>query len=132
MDSTTLPSSRFTSASSRRPLANPSSSTRRSARAAINRTEAIDATLALIRAARNRLPIDLPADYVDHVRNVVRFHELDDLGRQTVGYRSLGAIDYLMAELYDYFALRLVDADVLAERMSEETYVRTRFEWIRS
>lgn len=92
--------------------------------AAIKRTEAIDATLGLIRATRNRLPIDLPEGYVDHMRNVVRFHELDELGRQTVGYRSLGAIDYLMAELYDYFALRLVETEVLAERMSEQTYVR--------
>jgi len=92
--------------------------------AAIKRTEAIDATLALIRVARNRLPSDLPEGYVDQMRNVVRFHDLDELGRRTVGYRSLGAIDYLMAEVYDYFALRLFEADVLAERMSEETYVR--------
>ncbi len=92
--------------------------------AAINRTEAIDATLALIRATRNRLPIDLPEGYVEHMRNVVRFHELDDLGRRTVGYRSLGPNDYLMAELYDYFALQLAQVEVLAHEMARPTYVR--------
>jgi Phage terminase large subunit (GpA) len=91
--------------------------------AAIKRTEAIDATLGLIRMTQNRLPMDLPEGYVDQMRNVVRFHDVDEVGRQTVGYRSLGPIDYLMAEVYDYFALCLVDAEGLYKEMSQETYV---------
>jgi Phage terminase large subunit (GpA) len=91
--------------------------------AAINRTEAIDTTLALIRTTRNRLPIDVPEGYVDHMRNVVRFHELDELGRQKVGYRALGPNDYLMAEVYDYLALRLLQADLFAGQILQTTHV---------
>ena len=92
--------------------------------AAVKRTEAIDMTLGLIRMRQNRLPLDLPEDYADQMRNVVRFHDLDELGRQTVGYRSLGSIDYLMAEVYDYVATCLVQAEGLAVEMSQTTYTR--------
>jgi hypothetical protein len=91
--------------------------------AAIKRTEAIDTTLGLVRMTRNRLPMDLPEGYVEQLRNVVRFHDRDEVGRQTVGYRSLGPIDYLMAEVYDYLALRLVEAEGLYKEMSQEEYV---------
>ena len=72
--------------------------------AAINRTEGIDTTLGLIRTMRNRLPIDLPEGYVDQMRNAVRVQEVDELGRRTAGYRHPGPFDYLMAEVFDYFA----------------------------
>jgi hypothetical protein len=88
--------------------------------AAIRRTEAIDETLTLIRAARNHLPTDRPANYVEHLRNVVRFHGRDDLGKETVGYRSLGSIDYLMAEVYDHFAFLLAEGEhIVIAQMSQ-------------
>jgi hypothetical protein len=92
-------------------------------RAAVNRTEAIDKTLDRIRLMQNQLPIDLPEDYVQHLRNAVRFHDVDDVGRRTVGYRSTGPIDYLMAEVYDDFALDLARAEVLSETISTVSYV---------
>lgn len=91
-------------------------------KAGLKRTEAIDATLGLIRATRNRLPIDLPAGYVEQLRNAVRFHELDELGRRTVGYKAHGPIDYLMAEVYDLFARELFKADWIYQELSQETY----------
>jgi len=91
--------------------------------AAIKRTQAIDATLALVRATRNRLPMDLPEGYVDQMRNVVRYHELDELGKRKVGYRSLGPIDYVMAEVYDLAARQLIEIEIgVAEISREERY----------
>lgn len=89
--------------------------------AGVKRTEAIDATLGLIRQARNRLPQDLPEGYVAQMRNAVRFHEVNDVGRRVVGYRSIGAIDYLMAEVYDLFAAHLFDTETLHEQMTAQT-----------
>lgn len=89
--------------------------------ASVKRTEAIDATFGLIREGRNRLPQDLPPGYVDQLRNTVRFHEVDEVGRRVVGYRNLGAIDYLMAEVYDLFAAELFDLENVHAAMTVET-----------
>lgn len=55
------------------------------------------------------------------MRNAVRFHEVNDVGRRVVGYRSIGAIDYLMAEVYDLFAAHLFDTETLHEQMTAQT-----------
>lgn len=89
--------------------------------AGVKRTDAIDATLGLVRSTKNRLPMDLPDGYVAQMRNVVRFHEIDEVGRRIVGYKSLGAIDYLMSEVYDFFATELAKAEKLEQSMSAET-----------
>ena len=75
--------------------------------AGIKRTEAIDATLSLVRQGRNLLPLDWPEDYVSHMRAASRFHEVDEVGRRTVGYKKLGPDDYLLAELYDLMGTEL-------------------------
>lgn len=91
-------------------------------KAAVKRTEAIDATLGLVRSNRNRLPADLPEGWVDQMRNVVRFHELDEMGRRTVGYKSIGAIDYLMCEVYDFLARQLVEVEIVAEAITADSF----------
>lgn len=75
--------------------------------AGIKRTEAMDATTSLVRAGRNLLPLDWPDDYVSHMRAASRFHDVDEVGRRTVGYKKLGPDDYLLAELYDLMATEL-------------------------
>jgi hypothetical protein len=96
-----------------------------SRKAAIKRTQAVDATLGLVRSTRNRLPAELPEGYVDQMRNVVRFHELNELGKRRVGYRSLGPIDYLMSEVYDFAARELVEVEVeVNQLLDEEQYVQ--------
>jgi hypothetical protein len=75
--------------------------------AGIKRTEAIDATLSIVRAGRNLLPTDWPEDYVSHMRAASRFYEVDEVGRKTVGYKKLGPDDYLLAEVYDLMATEL-------------------------
>ena len=87
-----------------------------------------------MRATHNQLPVDVPQGYVDQMRNVVRFHEIDEMGRRVVGYKSLGHIDYLMSEVYDFFAGELLKAEVLGSEMSEETvfYLDDHFEFERS
>ena len=78
-----------------------------------------------MRSTRNRLPAELPEGWVDQMRNVVRFHELDELGKRKVGYKSLGPIDYLMSEVYDFAARELVEVEVLVEdTLDEEQYVQ--------
>lgn len=75
--------------------------------AVVRRTEAIDATMSMIRAQRNLLPQDLPEGYVAHMQAPVRFYEKDAVGKTVVGYRSSGPDDYMMCELYDLVAKEL-------------------------
>jgi hypothetical protein len=70
----------------------------------VRRTEAMDAVSEMIRSQRNHLPLDLPVGYVDAMQAPVRIVEDDPLGRKSVTYRSMGADDYFMAELYDLIA----------------------------
>jgi len=76
-------------------------------RASVRRTEAMDATMQLIREQRNLLPQDLPEGYVEHMRAPVRSVDKDATGRTIVGYRSTGADDYFMAEAFDLIATEL-------------------------
>lgn len=75
--------------------------------ASVRRLEALDATLEQIRLRKNLLPLDLPAGYVEQMQSPTRFAEEDELGRQTVGYRSTGPDDYAHAETYDLVAEEL-------------------------
>jgi hypothetical protein len=70
----------------------------------VRRTELMDATAELIRAQKNALPLDLPHGYVEAMQAPVRVVVRDDLGRNSVTYRSAGADDYFMAEAYDVVA----------------------------
>jgi hypothetical protein len=87
----------------------------------IRRTEAIDAALNMIREQRNELPLNRPEDYDQHLMNVIRFTEKDDLDKVTVGYRSHGPDDYVHAETYDLVAyeawmVRMAVEDAMDER----------------
>lgn len=76
-------------------------------RAAVGRTEMIDATVERIRSQRNLLPWDLPEGYVDQLLSMVRRVEKDEEDRVSVTYRATGPFDYLMAEGYDMVATEL-------------------------
>ena len=52
-------------------------------------------------------PADWPEDYVSHMRAASRFHEVDEVGSETVGYKKLGPDDYLLAEVYDLMGTEL-------------------------
>jgi intein/homing endonuclease len=71
---------------------------------AVKRTTTISATLAQIRLQRNHLPVDLPSDYVKHLRSAIPYQEEDEKGRVVVGFRKQGDDDYLQAEAYDLVA----------------------------
>ena len=73
-------------------------------RAAVGRTQAIDAALADVRLQRNELPCVLPADYSAHLQAVIRLVDRDGLGRKRPRYHSLGADDYLHSEVFDWVA----------------------------
>lgn len=70
----------------------------------VRRTEAIDATLQMIREQRNELPMDRPEDYDRNMKAVVRFVEKDEFDKLKIGYRSTGPDDYVHAEVYDLIA----------------------------
>lgn len=70
-----------------------------------HRTTLIDATLDSIRQRTNMLPVNIPEDYVDHMRAPVRFQEEDEEdGTMRTGYRIEVAHDYMQAEAYDLAA----------------------------
>lgn len=89
-------------------------------RASVRRTEAMDATINMIRTQRNLLPLDLPEDYVEHMQAPVRFLEKDEMDKVTVGYRSVGPDDFFMAETYDIVAVELFWLRVLVDDASRE------------
>ncbi len=70
----------------------------------VRRVEAIDATFELVRQQKNLLPLDTPEGYLQHMQNLVRVADEDELGRMVVEYRSMGPDDYAMAEVYDVVA----------------------------
>ncbi len=78
-------------------------------RVGASRTEAIDAALSGIRRQHNLLPDHLPPEYVRHLQAAVRVVEPDALGRRRARYRSLGADDFLHAEVYDSIARDLLE-----------------------
>lgn len=82
----------------------------------MRRTELISATLDLVRAQKNWLPVNLPEEYVKHMRSAVLMKEEDDKGRVKVFYAKQGPDDYMQAESYDtaagevWWAIMLGDA----------------------
>lgn len=73
--------------------------------ASVRPVEAFDATLELVRAQRNLLPIDWPADYVEHMQSPVRTAPIKNaLGVEEVEYIFNGPSDYFHAEVYDVVA----------------------------
>lgn len=81
----------------------------------VQRVPVMDATIEVMRAQRNLLPGDLPADYVDHMVANRRKNEKDEFGRETVYYEANGPDDYFQAEVYD-----LVATEVLKIRLEVE------------
>lgn len=73
----------------------------------VRRTDAIDATLDLVRQQRNLLPPVLPDKYAEHMQALIRVAEKDPSGRKKVRYESTGADDYAHAEVYDLVASEL-------------------------
>lgn len=88
----------------------------------VRRTEAMDATAEQVRAQRNMLPLDLPHGYVDAMQAPVRVVTRDELGRVMVTYRSMGADDYFMAELYDLVATELWHFRQAREEQQREVF----------
>ena len=70
----------------------------------VRRTEAIDATLEMIRRQANHLPQNLPEGWVAQMQANVRFAEEDEFGKKVTGYRKRGDDDFLHAEVYDLVA----------------------------
>lgn len=75
----------------------------------VDRTKAFDGMLALVRAQKNWLPLDVPDDYFDHMKAPTRYMEEDEKvsGKVKVGYRSTGPDHYAHAELFDLVATEL-------------------------
>lgn len=68
------------------------------------RVNAIDAAFDMIRTQRNRLPGDLPEDYIRDMQNLIRTVEVDKLGKKKVSYERMGPDDFAHAEVYDLLA----------------------------
>lgn len=88
----------------------------------VRRTEAMDATAELVRAQKNALPLDLPHGYVQAMQAPVRVVVKDDLGRNNVTYKSSGADDYFMSELYDVVATELWYYRMALDDQKRETF----------
>ncbi len=73
--------------------------------ATVRRTEAIDASIELVRSQRNLLPADWPEHYPIQMRNVYRKVEVDDVtGKMKGHYLSTGPDHAMHAEVYDLIA----------------------------
>jgi len=89
----------------------------------VRRLEAIDEMMASFRAQRNLLPLDLPDQYVAHLRSLVRVRTADPFGNERVVYQATGPDDFAHAETYDLVAGLLWRIRRLAEDLSRETLV---------
>jgi len=99
----------------------------------VNRTVAIDTMLSLIRGQLNRLPINPPEDYKEHLQAPTRI-VLNEIEMQAgaaknqsprgtrVFYRSAGADDYAMAEVFDVVAKECWDYRTLLHAAGEGTF----------
>ena len=90
----------------------------------VRRLEAIDEMMAAFRAQRNLLPLDLPDQYVAHLRSLVRVRTADPFGNERVVYQATGPDDFAHAETYDLVAGLLWRIRRLAEDLSRETVVQ--------
>ena len=86
-------------------------------RASVRRTEAIDALQERIRSQRERLPLDLPTDFVQQMCANVRSVEQDDLGKVKVLYRADGPDDWAQAGTY---ALVAADCWWIRQQVNQE------------
>lgn len=77
--------------------------------ALVRRTQVIDTMLTNFRQQFVLLPPldELPPDYPDHLKAVVRVKETKDAGELKVYYRSIGDDDFALAECYDVMATDL-------------------------
>lgn len=100
----------------------------------VQRVPVMDATIEIMRAQRNLLPGELPADYVDHMVANRRTREKDQFGKETVRYESSGPDDYFQAEVYDVVATEVlkVRLEVDAATTPEVTSLDERLEFQRS
>lgn len=73
----------------------------------VRRVEMLDATLEMVRAQQNRLPLDWPDDYAAHMKALQRVVEKNDAGQVIVKYISTGPDDFAFAEAYDVVATEL-------------------------
>ena len=101
----------------------------------VRRTEAIDATLTMIREQRNLLPPDAAPEYGEQLQSIVRVVERDTKGRRVVRYVTMGeADDFLHAEVFDLLAGELMLARTMADdfRNSSLYSLEDRLEFERS
>lgn len=93
-------------------------------RVTVRRTEAISATLDMIREQKNLLPENLPDDYARHMRAAVKRRVEDDRGRVRVYYETREGHDYLQAESYDLVATEVFWHNLARDEIKRETLVR--------
>ena len=101
----------------------------------VRRTEAIDATLNMIREQRNLLPPDAPPEFGEHLQAVVRVVERDNTGRRVVRYLTMGpGDDHLHAEVFDLLASEMLLARTMADEFENSSLysLEERLEFERS
>lgn len=89
-------------------------------RCSVRRTEAHDSVIHQVRTMRNMLPLDLPENYVEHMKAPVRFVERDEMDKVVVGYRATGPDDFFQAEVYDLVAYELFWLRVAVDEHARE------------
>jgi hypothetical protein len=76
----------------------------------VSRTFWLDASLGRVRAGRMRLPIDIPQEYRDHLKNLIKKYEEDSGGDDVSKYIKRGPDHYAHAHNYNEMALPLAAA----------------------
>lgn len=73
----------------------------------VDRTSWLDLSLGRIKNARMKLPADIPLEYKEQLKNVVRITEKDQDGNPTAKYVKTGEDHYAHARNYNEIALQL-------------------------
>ncbi|MDB4726346.1 hypothetical protein OAF54_02825, partial [bacterium] len=76
----------------------------------VNRTSWLDASLGRIKQRRLQFPVDLPIEYKDHIKSLVRITEKDGSGNPVGKYVNTGEDHYAHARNYNELALRLASS----------------------
>lgn len=73
--------------------------------AVVDRTNWLDCALGRFHTNRIKLPVDVPLEYRDHIKNLVRTYKQDENGNPVAEYVSLGPDHYGFARCYSELAL---------------------------
>ena len=74
----------------------------------VDRTNWLDLSLGRIRLTKIAIPVDVPIEYKDHLKNLVRIVEKDRDGNPVARYMKTGEDHYAHARNYNEIALQLV------------------------